>query len=270
MFTVALVILGLTGCTDPAATDANGEGAAAEEFEGDAAGECSDGADNDKDGWFDCNDQDCFNSPDCLNGGPGTGTATGGGTGGGSGTGGGGTGGGGTGTGGGGVDCTTPICDLKNVSLTYTLEVDWNEGIDLGLGLIPTDCIITMEGGGDLWEVDNNIVTFVGFWEESYNDCDEGQQDLVHQWLGGAFHSFLFDPSQMVLLDWIAHRDDGEKNDNADPSFYITEIEYEVDMSTIDPTVDYTLEEMMPLDPIFLPDVAAAWLTSHLQIQFEN
>jgi len=38
-------------------------------YEGDDPGECSDGADNDRDGWFDCDDSDdsdCTNSPDCV------------------------------------------------------------------------------------------------------------------------------------------------------------------------------------------------------------
>ncbi len=35
------------------------------EFEGDAPGECSDGADNDRDGLFDCDDDDCEGSDDC-------------------------------------------------------------------------------------------------------------------------------------------------------------------------------------------------------------
>ena len=34
-------------------------------FEGDDPGECSDGADNDQDGLFDCDDTDCAASPDC-------------------------------------------------------------------------------------------------------------------------------------------------------------------------------------------------------------
>jgi hypothetical protein len=33
--------------------------------EGDNPGECTDGADNDADGFFDCDDNDCFGSPDC-------------------------------------------------------------------------------------------------------------------------------------------------------------------------------------------------------------
>ncbi|MCO4747722.1 MAG: hypothetical protein KC912_23195 [Proteobacteria bacterium] len=39
-----------------------------EEIEGDEAGECSDGADNDQDAYFDCDDNGCWNSPDCDGG----------------------------------------------------------------------------------------------------------------------------------------------------------------------------------------------------------
>ena len=35
-------------------------------YEGDEPGECSDGADNDQDGAFDCDDSDCFGAPDCI------------------------------------------------------------------------------------------------------------------------------------------------------------------------------------------------------------
>ena len=39
--------------------------AACANVEGDAVGECSDGADNDRDGYYDCGDPDCFNAPSC-------------------------------------------------------------------------------------------------------------------------------------------------------------------------------------------------------------
>lgn len=39
--------------------------AACANVEGDAVGECSDGADNDRDGRYDCDDPDCFASPSC-------------------------------------------------------------------------------------------------------------------------------------------------------------------------------------------------------------
>lgn len=42
-----------------------GEEISSTEYEGDEAGECSDGADNDQDGLFDCDDDGCAGSPDC-------------------------------------------------------------------------------------------------------------------------------------------------------------------------------------------------------------
>lgn len=38
------------------------------DYEGDTIGECTDGADNDRDGLYDCNDPDCNGSPDCQEG----------------------------------------------------------------------------------------------------------------------------------------------------------------------------------------------------------
>jgi hypothetical protein len=40
--------------------------ACAEDIEGNQPGECSDGADNDSDSYFDCNDSDCYGAPNCL------------------------------------------------------------------------------------------------------------------------------------------------------------------------------------------------------------
>lgn len=46
-----------------------------EDIEGDASGECEDGADNDRDGLFDCDDPNCSGAPACngSQGGGGTG-----------------------------------------------------------------------------------------------------------------------------------------------------------------------------------------------------
>jgi hypothetical protein len=49
------------GAADPDDTDLD----EAPEFEGDDAGECDDGADNDRDGDFDCEDSDCRDAPGC-------------------------------------------------------------------------------------------------------------------------------------------------------------------------------------------------------------
>ena len=37
-----------------------------DDYEGDEPGECTDGADNDRDGKWDCDDPDCAGSPDCA------------------------------------------------------------------------------------------------------------------------------------------------------------------------------------------------------------
>ena len=52
---VALVLASVLGCGLAGGKD----------VEGDEAGECRDGADNDQDGDFDCDDEDCVGSPDC-------------------------------------------------------------------------------------------------------------------------------------------------------------------------------------------------------------
>lgn len=56
-----LALAGAVGCFG------SGKGSDAEEAasEGARAGECADGADNDQDGDFDCNDADCSGAPDC-------------------------------------------------------------------------------------------------------------------------------------------------------------------------------------------------------------
>jgi hypothetical protein len=48
--------------TDPPGDD---DSSPSGNFEGDQPGECSDGADNDQDGLFDCDDPDCFGAPEC-------------------------------------------------------------------------------------------------------------------------------------------------------------------------------------------------------------
>jgi hypothetical protein len=46
--------------------DSEGAAPDAADYEGDAPGECTDRADNDRDGLFDCDDPGCFGSPDCA------------------------------------------------------------------------------------------------------------------------------------------------------------------------------------------------------------
>ena len=49
---VGLALLVLTGCPP--------------DYEGDEPGECDDGADNDQDGAWDCDDPDCAGAPECA------------------------------------------------------------------------------------------------------------------------------------------------------------------------------------------------------------
>ena len=49
-----------------AGADAGGTDDEADAFEGDEPGECTDGADNDRDGLFDCDDPGCEGAPDCT------------------------------------------------------------------------------------------------------------------------------------------------------------------------------------------------------------
>ena len=58
MMLIALVLA--CGTEEKDTSDVSNE---LEEYEGDAAGECSDGADNDRDGKFDCDDEGCEGSP---------------------------------------------------------------------------------------------------------------------------------------------------------------------------------------------------------------
>ena len=60
LFPVGTVVV-LVGLLIPIAANAQND------YEGDEAGECTDGADNDRDGKFDCEDDGCSGSPDCRN-----------------------------------------------------------------------------------------------------------------------------------------------------------------------------------------------------------
>ncbi|MFH1469226.1 MAG: hypothetical protein ABIO70_32860 [Pseudomonadota bacterium] len=58
---LSLSLLALLLCACPPASEVD-------DYEGDEAGECSDAADNDRDGAFDCDDPGCEGSPDCAEG----------------------------------------------------------------------------------------------------------------------------------------------------------------------------------------------------------
>ena len=64
-----LIFAPLSGCVDDDSSESDDEGESNQNnevlFEGDEVGECSDEADNDRDGLFDCDDPNCSGSPAC-------------------------------------------------------------------------------------------------------------------------------------------------------------------------------------------------------------
>jgi hypothetical protein len=62
---LALWAAGCTGSGGSPDTDEPNETSPDTRYEGSVAGDCSDGADNDQDGLFDCNDDGCSGSPEC-------------------------------------------------------------------------------------------------------------------------------------------------------------------------------------------------------------
>ena len=62
-FALGCVVLLFSACTLSRGDDDDATAPAL--YEGDEPGECTDGADNDQDGLFDCNDEGCQGSPDC-------------------------------------------------------------------------------------------------------------------------------------------------------------------------------------------------------------
>ena len=63
---VLVLALALAAAASGCNTDSGDDDGAIRDIEGDAAGECSDLADNDQDGLFDCADPDCAGAPDCT------------------------------------------------------------------------------------------------------------------------------------------------------------------------------------------------------------
>ncbi len=66
LFTIVVAPVFLE-CTPGMAAD-DDDTLGSEGYEGDVAGECEDGADNDMDGLYDCNDPDCAGAPVCEGG----------------------------------------------------------------------------------------------------------------------------------------------------------------------------------------------------------
>ncbi len=192
-------------------------------IEGAEPGECTDGADNDADGYFDCVDNDCLGAPDCQ--------AT-------------------TGEGDADADsdadtdadtdppddtdvptteCVGDLCDLTRMDLQFFVIITPTFG---------QKCSVAMRGSGVAHSVAPPWVVFDGEWgfDDGYTTCDDKTKDAFHTWAGGSFHSFYFSDDLTVAYDWYAHRDEGDANDAPnDTVFYVTDMDVPVDMTVSEP-----------------------------------
>lgn len=227
-----LLAIALAGC-EGIDTDAEGT----EPFE------CRDGADNDQDGYFDCQDSGCWNSPDC--GGPGAPYDTG-------------------DTGSSDTDagtdadttgtdtepaidpsCTEPICDFTEVTVSY--RIDWTPWDSMAeLGYAP--CYTTWTGEGTIVAGTTDHVTFDGTWALTDTDCGQSMYDLASQaiWVdesGEAHHTFYFGEGSTRLDDWFAHKHlDGHSTSSQD-RYYVTEVYATLDPTVAAPSTTWELEE---------------------------
>ncbi|MCB9762732.1 MAG: hypothetical protein H6739_23225 [Alphaproteobacteria bacterium] len=179
------------------------------EIEGDDGGECSDGADNDQDGYFDCDDQGCWGSPDCDQVNPGDDTGVDGDD---TGSGGDDTGSGGDDTGSGGDDTGNGgngagVVTSADVTLHVTFDV-----INGTLGI--SDCETSYAGSGTQLRATDTRVEMQGSWRITETTCTEGNavfNDIV--WVSGteeAYHTFTFDAGLTYMSMWTVHRDEGD------------------------------------------------------------
>ena len=229
-------------------------------FEGDEPGECTDGADNDVDGYYDCGDIDCWGSPDCANTNQDADADT-------------------------DADSdsdadadtdtdtdsdtdtdtdTNPdavVEHLKGFDLRYSLSFDyadeWEDYLSY-LGL--SNCTTWYEGSSDEQvEAYGTRVTFKGAWfvDVPASDCVDDLQGAVWTDPGGtSYASFIFDEDVTELYDWYQHRDADDYVSLASPSeggqWLITSIYSELEPKAL--TVHYlgsehtTIEGLIGLD----------------------
>ena len=172
------------------------------DIEGDQPGECTDGADNDADGYFDCDDSDCFGSPDCQGEGDADADSD--------------------------ADTDTdadadgdsdsdadadPVGgEWTSLELSYTLEWDFT---------LPTigleSCTQVYTGSGTQSSVDGTGPTFEGSWEMASSDCVDALNTTV--WVPGSgqgYHSVALSSDGKTWTGWSAH-----SGDASDPEWFI-------------------------------------------------
>ena len=216
------LVAGALGCDGETAPDK-----AETPYEGDVAGECTDGADNDRDGWFDCDDNGCWNAPECADrdGADADTDAdtdadadtdtdadadadT-------------------------DADTDTPWAAYRTVEVGFSIGFDFDDAYEAILesyGL--WDCTAHYAGSGTVDAPAALSVTFQGPWALTGHDCGGGLEDTV--WTdasGEAWHTVHFSDgggAEPVAEAWLVHRDRADTEPVAEPSsngqFYVTEL----------------------------------------------
>jgi hypothetical protein len=185
------------------------------DVEGDEAGECRDGADNDQNGYFDCQDNGCWGSPDCDGVDPGTDTSVQEG------------------------QLDLRLAGLKTATITYTLAYEFDLpvfGID--------SCVLHYAGTGDSFAEGADMrVTMKGTWTIVETDCPDELKKSLWVGEGPAFHSFVFSDDVTELTEWYTHESVDGHTQESDDVFYITEMEASVDVSDDKPAAHHTVDE---------------------------
>lgn len=195
-----LLAILLVSCSD-------GDGGPAEAYEGDAAGECEDGADDDRDGFFDCDDNGCMGSSVCAGAESDADTD---------------------------ADSdsdsdsdsdtdtdsdsdsdtdTDTLAGIDTIDLTYDVTFDIVDPTfedylcDSGI----CDCTMTFEAHGEKsYDTGATYTTLSGTWERTASDCGEVFEDAI--WVDEidptAWISLVFTDATCTELDaWTAHGD---------------------------------------------------------------
>lgn len=174
-------------------------------WEGDDPYECEDGADNDRDGLFDCADPDCSGSPSCdgyVPPDPDTSDDDSGGN-------------------DNFVDDPDAVADhLRSVTVTYTQTHDIDGGSPEIDELACTeydlcDCVLVFEGTGTFVSAEDDLLTLFGTFTYGNLEDDDVCSESIRggTWMpedGAAFHSFRFKSGTNVLDQWIAHGNEAD------------------------------------------------------------
>ncbi len=209
-WTIPICALALSCNYDPEVVDSRSN-------EGDDPGECEDGADNDLDGYFDCQDNECWFSPACAEESDAdtdsdsdsdtdsdtdtdTDTDIGGGT------------------------CGTY---LDTMDLSYTLVWDINDPTNslplLGLDLY--SCTMVFSGTGTLDTAVGTRATFAGTYDLVSSDCPATLADAIYTPSTSASnHTFHWNGDCTVVEEWAVHKGASNYSAGSGADYYINEM----------------------------------------------